>query len=328
MITRRQFLLGSTVVAGGVAVGYWARLPQLPPKLPESIPLEPGQIALTPYVVVDADGITIITPRAEMGQGIHTTLAALVAEELDVELDAVRVAHGPASEHYSNTFMSGPPPHRGRVQHWPTQRTIAQSSIRDAFEKMRKAGAGVRLLLLQAAAERWDCSPEGLSTRAGQVVSKDGRHLDYESLAERAAKFEVPTDPPLKPHTAWRLLGRPLPRVDMISKCTGTAEYAMDVQLPDLLFATVKRNPHIDSPVVSIETSVAEKMPGIHRIVPIRDGAIVIASNTWYAMRAADRLRFQWSPPAYPLDTAGHRAAIQEAMDGDLCASHTRAKRT
>lgn len=317
MIKRRHFLLGSAVVVGGVAIGYWARRPPLPDRLPETIPLEPGQISLTPYVVVDNSGITIITPRAEMGQGIHTTLAALVAEELDVELDAVRVAHGPASEHYSNEFMSGKPPYPGRVHFWPTQRTIAQASIRDGFVKMRKAGAAARALLLQAAAEELNCSLDELSTRGGAVISKSGQQIDYVDLAERAAAFEVPTDPPLKPKSAWRLLGHSLPRVDMVGKCTGTAEYAIDVQLPDLLFATVKRNPHIDSPVVSMDASAAEKMTGVERIVPIRDGAIVIATDTWRAMEAAELIRFEWSPPDYPPDTAGHQTEIQQAFERD-----------
>lgn len=316
MISRRRLVLASAIVAGGVAIGYRA-MPRgnLPRKLPDSIPLAPGEVALTPYVVVDARGIAIIAPRAEMGQGIHTTLAALVAEELDVELAAVRVIHGPASEHYANEFMFGKRKFPDRVHRKPAQATIAQSSIRDAFVKMRRAGAAARHVLIQAAAARLGLEPDTLRTASGVVIAPDGQRLSYESLAEQASTSPVPQDLPLKPTAEWRLLGRSLPRVDMVAKCTGTAEYAMDVALPNLVFAAVKRNPSIDAPVVSMDASKAERMRGVERVVPIRDGAIVIATNTWYAMQAAERIQFEWASADYPDHIDGHREELQRALD-------------
>ena len=220
MATRRGFLLGSAAVVGGLAVGFRIYNMDRPP---DAIGLEPGQSGLTPYVVIDPSGITVITPRAEMGQGIHTTLAALVAEELDVAFEDIRVIHGPASEAYANNVLYGARPMWRRLRYRPTQATGGQTSIRDAYVKMRQAGAAARLMLLQAAAERTAADIETLETREGAVVDADGRAIPYVDLAEAAASIEPPQDPPLKPRAQWRILGRSLPRVDMVAKCTGTA---------------------------------------------------------------------------------------------------------
>lgn len=312
MTTRRQFLIGSAAVAGGVAIGYWLHLPE---RLPGSIEVEPGQRALTPYVVIDKDGITIIAPRAEMGQGIHTTLAALVAEELDAALDEVRVEHGPASEHYSNTIFYGPRPYAGRVHRVPTQATGGQTSIRDAFVKMRRAGAAARIMLMRAAAARLGVDPDTLATRDGAVVDASGREIPYVDLAAAAAEMEPPEDPPLKPRAKWTLLGESLPRVDMHGKCTGIAEYAIDLALPGLLFATVKRNPRLGGEMLGFDASKASNMRGVEQIIPMDKGVIVVATNTWYALRAADEIEFDWGPAPYPETTVGHRERVELEFD-------------
>ncbi len=311
--TRRAFLLGSAAVAGGVAIGYRFRH-RLPRPL-RPLELAPGETALTPYVIVDRSGITIIAPRAEMGQGIHTTLAALVAEELDVAFDQIRVAHGQASEHYSNNALYGEPRFEGWAHSGPTQATGAQSSCRDAFVKMRKAGAAARLVLVQAAARRWGVEPGTLSTHEGTVRDRAGNSLNYVELAQDAAAVAPPDDPPLKAPADWRLLGSSLPRVDMVSKCTGTAEYAMDVSLPDMLYATVKRNPHLGGAMRSYDATRAQTMPGVRHIIPMDNGVIVAATNTWYALQAAEAIDFDWERGPHPATTDGHRKRVEAAFD-------------
>ena len=315
MTTRRAFLIGSAAVAGGVAVGFRRYTSSL---APASVELEPGESALTPYVIIDQDGITIITPRAEMGQGIHTTLAALVAEELDVGFEDVRVEHGPASDHYANHVLYGARPFWRRLRYRPEQATGGQTSIRDAFVKMRQAGAAARLMLIQAAAGRLGVDPETLETKDGEVNGAGGQRLAYADLAVAAAALAPPEDPPLKPREAWRLLGTSLPRVDMVSKCTGSAEYASDVTLPDLLFATVRRSPRLGGEMASYDAEKASGMPGVERIVPMDSGVIVVAKNTWYAMRAAEQIEFQWGPAPYPETSEGHRQRIEQAFDQPL----------
>jgi isoquinoline 1-oxidoreductase beta subunit len=308
MTTRRQFLVGSAAIAGGFVIGC---RPELPDRLPYSIEAGPGQTVLTPYVIIDQGGITVFAPRAEMGQGIHTTLAALVAEELDVALEDIRVEHGPASELYSNTIMYGPPPDPGGIHPFPTQSTGAQTSIRDAFVNMRKAGAAARNGLGQAAAVRLGVDPDTLATRDGVVINPSGREIPYVDLAVAAAEIEPPQDPPLKPREEWRLLGTSLPRVDMHGKCTGTAEYGIDIDLPGLLYATVRRNPRLGGTMLRYDASQAANMRGVERIIPMDTGVIVVATNTWYAFEAARRIEIDWSPARYPETTAGHRRSIE-----------------
>ena len=323
MTTRRYFLIGSAAVVGGVAIGYRLDVPDrlryrrlsLPDRLPDSIEVEPGQTALTPYVVIDKDGITIIAPRAEMGQGIHTTLAALVAEELDVAFEDVRVEHGLASEYYSNNIFYGPRPYVGRTHGVPTQATGGQTSIRDGFVKMRKAGAAARIVLMKAAAVRLGVDLNTLATRDGSVVDTRGNEIPYVDLATAAADIEPPEDPPLKPRSKWKLLGTSLPRVDMPGKCTGTAEYAIDVALPELLYATVKRNPRLGGRLLGFDASKASSMRGVKHIIPMDTGVIVIATNTWYAFQAAEQIEFDWGPAPYPETTAGHHERIERELD-------------
>jgi isoquinoline 1-oxidoreductase beta subunit len=310
--TRRAFLIGSVAVAGGVAVGFRLDRANQTSALLE---LESGQSALTPYVIIDQDGITIITPRAEMGQGIHTTLAALVAEELDVVFEDVRVEHGPASDHYANRIMYDAQPLWRRLRYRPEQATGAQTSIRDGFVKMRKAGAAARLMLVQAAADRLGVAPATLETRNGEVIGAGGQRLAYADLAVAAAALDPPEDPRLKPRKDWRILGTSLPRVDMVGKCTGTARYAIDVTLPELLYATIRRTPRLGGEMVSFDASKAAGMTGVEGIVPMDNGVIVVATNTWYAMRAAAQIEFQWGPAPYPENSEDHRQRIEQAFD-------------
>lgn len=318
MATRRSFILGSVAVAGGVAIGVAVLGRRAAERLGGPTPpsFEPGQVAVTPYVVIDGDGIHIITPRAEMGQGIHTTLAALVAEELDVAFDEIRVIHGPASNVYGNDIFYGPRPLWQQLRHRPTQATGGQTSIRDGFVKMRQAGAAARHMLLAAASNQLGVPVASLQTDQGQVVAPDGQRLPYTDLAEAAARIAPPADPVLKSPSEWKLLGRSQPRVDMVAKCTGTAEYGIDVQLPNLHFATVRRNPHRGATLEDFDASAAESAPGVKAVVPLDDGVIVVASNTWYAMEAARGITFDWAAAAYPDSTAGHHDRIRATFDG------------
>jgi isoquinoline 1-oxidoreductase beta subunit len=330
-ITRRSLLVGSAAVAGGVVFGYWRyKTPYENPLLAE---LKDHQVALTPYVRIDQSGITIIAPRAEMGQGIHTTLAALVAEELDVALDHVNVEHGPASKAYYNGSMleeglwwsaldtSKTAENVRAFTHVPAkflgmQITGGSSSTPDSFVKMRKAGAAARAVLLQAAAKKLNVEVSSLATANGYVVSADGARLPYTEIATLAAEIEAPEDPALKPASEWKILGQSLPRVDMLAKCTGTAEYGIDVQLPGMLHATVKMNPKLGGEMRSFDASRAESMPGVEKIVPLAGGVAVIASNTWLAIKAAKAIEFDWGDAPYPNSSAEQFSLLEDAFLG------------
>jgi isoquinoline 1-oxidoreductase beta subunit len=329
--TRRAFVVTSVAIAGGVAFGYWRY--KTPYENPLLADLEDGENAITPYVLIDQSGITIIAPRSEMGQGVHTTLAALVAEELDVALSDVKVEHGPASKVYYNAkaLEEGLPIASTNVSNFAEgvrdfidvpakllgmQMTGGSTSTPDAYYRMRKAGAAARIALLQAAAARLGKDAALLRTDNGSVVATDGSRIPYTELAEAAALIEPHADPELKPRSEWTQLGRSLPRVDMHDKCTGDAEYSIDVRLPGMLYATLKMNPGLGGAMNGYDATAAQALPGVRKILPLEGGVAVIATNTWYAFKAADAIDFDWAEAPYPPTSAEQFAAVEAAFDG------------
>ncbi|MFN4170893.1 MAG: xanthine dehydrogenase family protein molybdopterin-binding subunit [Pseudorhodobacter sp.] len=325
-IARRTFLIGSAAIAGGVAFGWWQYRRDLPNPM--------GGRALTPYVVIDAEGVALIAPRAEMGQGVQTTLAMLLAEEMDLEPGQFRVLHGPASRAYFNAALleEGVPfaptdegwlaeTARGAM-HVPAkflglQITGGSSSIPDAYDKMRAAGAAARAALVAAAARREGVAEAALRTEAGAVVLPDGTTIPYAELAEAAASSTVPAAPPLKPQSEWRLLGKSQPRTDMEGKVTGTATFTADFRPEGLLFATARTNPALGGAMVSHDATEALALPGVEAVVDIPGGVAVVADSTWTAFRAADLIRFEWEAASYPADTEAMRAEVAASFTPD-----------
>lgn len=327
-IARRSFLIGSAAIAGGVAFGTWRYLTPYPN------PVAGKGAALTPYVVVDGSGITIITPRAEMGQGIHSTLAALVAEEMDLSWDQIRTHHGPPSKAYFNgAMLEEAVPFAPTDDGWLAttarhatqipakflgiQLTGGSTSIPDAYEKMRAAGATARAALVQAASLRLGLPAENLRTDSGAVVTPDGQRIPYTDLAEAAAQVDLPRTPPLKPRSDWKLLGQSLPRTDMIGKCTGTATYSGDIRLPGMKFATIRMNPHLGAPMSGFDATAAKALPGVERIIPLPGGVAVVGQTTWHAMQGAEALVIDWAAAPYPGDSAAMRAGVVAALTSD-----------
>lgn len=319
---RRTFVIGTAAIAGGVLIGGVRLVRPLDNPLEDILSDE--EVALTPYVIIDGSGVSVITPRAEMGQGIHSTLAALVAEELYMELGDVRAIAGPPSSVYANDVLYPPTTsrrellrerlnaRRGSPDRTP-QLTGGQTSVRDGYVKMRKAGAAARSMLIEAAARERGVQADLLRTQGGAVIFPDGSSIPYTHLAAAAAKIDPPSDPPLKPRDQWTVLGKSQPRVDMVGKCTGTAQYSIDTRLPGMLYGVVRRNPRLGGDLKGFDAAAAREMPGVHEIIPLDDGIIVVASNSWFAMQAARAVEVEWGPAPYPSSTAEHRAAVVEA---------------
>lgn len=318
-IARRGFLFGSVALLGGVAFGWYRYATPYGNPLEAALP--DGTTTLNPYVIVDQSGVTVIAPRAEMGQGTHTTLAALVAEEMDLDWSTIRVIHGPASAAYFNSAVLSEgvpfaPTDDSRIANTVRgamdipakflglQITGGSSSIPDGFEKMRLAGAAARMALVEAAAARLNVPAVQLSTENGAVIAPDGTRIPYPDLAVDAAGINLSSEPALKPRESWRLLGRTLPRTDMLAKVTGTETYAIDLRLPGMRFATVRTNPRLSGDMLSFDATNAEAMPGVERIIPLPNGVAVVATNTWVAMQAADAITFDWGPAPYPATSA------------------------
>jgi len=329
-IARRSFLIGSAAVVGGAVFGVYKYKQPHPNPLMTALP--EGASAITPYVRIDGQGVTIITPRAEMGQGIHTTLAALIAEELDVAWDSIRVEHGaPGAVYYNRALLQDGVPFaaldhgsmaegmRGTMgvlaKFMGIQGTGGSSSVPDAFDKMRLAGAAARFALVAAAAERLGVNAATLRTADGAVMASDGQRLPYTELALAAAKVQLPDNPPLKPREQWRYLGKNMPRVDMVGKCTGSATFGIDVRLPGMVFATVRMNPAIGAPIKGFEATTAKAMRGVLQVVALPGGVGVIADNTWRAFQAARTIQCDWAEPLHGATTAVFMGAIDASFD-------------
>ena len=331
-ITRRTFLVGSVAIVGGVLFGTYKYKKSLPNPLDaEHLP---DTVTLNPYLKIDANGVTVITPRAEMGQGVHSMLAMLVAEELDLDWKTIRTEHGPASNSYYNSVLLEPiAPYPSYVQsgmatrlrkltHIPAkflglQVTGGSTSAMDGFDKMRSAGASARLTLIMAAAQHWGVAEAALKTADGFVINEStNQKLSYSELAPAAAKISAPSAPPLRDPAQWRFLGKSMPRVDIPAKSTGTAQYAIDVRLPNMLYATVKMNPHFGAKMKRFDPTKALAMRGVEKVFGLESGFAVLATNTWRAFQAAEAVEVEWEAAAYPVN----QAAIAAALDAGFAA--------
>ena len=325
-IARRKFLFGSVAIAGGVALGVWYL------RSPGTNPLRagPDETTLNPFVLIDREGVTLIAPRAEMGQGTQTTWAALIAEEMDLAWDQVRVLHGPPAQAYYNSALMaenapGPAYGKSAFQHavgeamgtlgkpLRMQVTGGSTAMKDGYERMRAAGAAAREMLKAAAAARLGTDPDLLTTQDGAVIGPDGQRLPYPELASEA-RYHAPREVLLRDPSEWTLLGTPLPRLDMVAKSTGTAEYSIDVRPEGLRFAAIRMSPR-RAGMQRFDAETAETMPGVEKVVDLGDGVAVIATNTWLAQQAVDAIKVDWAPAPYPETTDAIMSEIEAAFD-------------
>lgn len=324
-IARRGFLIGSVAVAGGVAFGAWRYTRPLPDPFDGDLPAD--AVALTPYVVIDAAGITLIAPRADKGQGSRWVQAALIAEELDIDPASARIEPGPVSPaYYNRALLAENLPFLPTDDSWLAdaarsaadiparllglQMTGGSSTVPDGFQKLREAGAVARETLKEAAARREGLDRADLTTEDGHVILPDGRRIPYPALAAEAATLEPVTQIVLRDRAQWRHLGQPMQRGDIVAKSTGTQIYGIDLSLPDMLHATVRAAPEGGAAQIR-DDSAARAMPGVHSILAITGGVAVLVQTTWHAFRAAEALDLQLTAPD---DRPGDSAAIWDSL--------------
>jgi isoquinoline 1-oxidoreductase beta subunit len=227
------------------------------------------------------DSITIVVDRSEMGQGVYTALPMLLAEELEVDLSRIKIVAAPVGEAYVNALNGG-------------QVTGTSNSVVDAWEKLRKAGAQARMMLIAAAAQKWRIEPSACHAANGAVISSQGKTATYGHLAEAAAKMPVPKDVQLKAPAQFRVIGKPLPRLDTPDKVDGSAEFGLDVRLPGMLYAVIALSPTLGGKVGSVDSTAALATPGVRKVVPTATGVVVVADHFWQARKARDALRIKW----------------------------------
>ena len=318
--SRRRFLIVSATASGALLVGWRGGRTQ---DLPYLGAREEAQ-ALGAFIRIEKDGDVIIGARAtEIGQGVKTSLPMLIAEELDVDWNRVRVEQLPYG--YVDTD-------KGPSNKYGDQGAGGSDNIPSAWTELRRAGATARALLVQAAANKWDVGADGLRTASGFVIAPDGRKLGYGELVEAAAALDAPKEPPaLKSPDRFTIIGKPTKTVDAADIVTGRAQFGIDAYLADALVAVILRCPHLDGSVETLDDAEARKVPGVKDVFvihgpkpeepidgPLASGVVVLAENTWAALKGREKLKVDWNAGPWQAESTSALAAkANELLDKD-----------
>jgi isoquinoline 1-oxidoreductase beta subunit len=302
-MTRRAFLKGSlaatglTIAVSTTPFGY---------KLLNASQSKDSNSSFHPNVwfeITSDNRITITLGASEMGQGSHTALAMILADELEADWQQVQVRQGGARKEYLNPLFN-------------LQLAAGSTTVRGFYEILRKAGAAGRSLLVKAAAVQWKVPEAECEALNGIVRHKKGdRHLSYGQLCLTAAQFEVPQDPPLKKAGEFRYIGKRIPRVDIPEKVSGQAVFGLDFTVPDMHFAVLARPPAYGAKPVSYDQKAAEAINGIRRIIPTPHGIAVCATSLDAAWKGRKALNVKWGQGTHP---QLNNDFIEKSLMGDL----------
>ncbi len=269
-LSRRAFLGTSAAAGAGLVIGFY--IPSIA-RAEEASTFSPNA-----YLTITPDGkITIVVARSEMGQGVRTSLPMILAEELEADWKQIAIEQAGASTLFGD------------------QTTGGSASVRTTWDPMRKAGAQAREMLIAAAAQEWNVKPEACKAENSFVAhTATGRKLSYGALATKAGKLPVPDNPSLKT-AGYKIVGKPLPRLDTPSKVNGTAIYGLDFRVPGMKVAVLARCPIIGGKVGTVDDAAAKSSPGVSFVGKIGDSAVaVVADSTWNAIKARRALKITW----------------------------------
>ncbi|MDR6204343.1 xanthine dehydrogenase family protein molybdopterin-binding subunit [Paraburkholderia sp. SIMBA_055] len=285
-----------------------------------------GVFAPNAFIQIDTAGkVTLVIPKVEMGQGVYTSIPMLIAEELEVPLDTVTLDHAPPDEKlFTDPLLGG-------------QLTGGSTSIRYAWEPMRRAGATARTLLVSAAAQQWQVDAASCHAQAGQVIhAASNRSIGYGQLVEAAAKLPAPQNVPLKNPKDFKIIGTAVKRLDSPEKVDGTAMFGLDVRVPDMVYAAIANCPVFGGTLASVDDTNAKKIPGVRQVVKIDNAVAVIGDHTWAAKRGLQALDIKWNEGADAklsmkqivddLANASQRNGAVARKDGDVVHAFSNAK--
>ena len=282
-ISRRDLLQAGA--AGGALYAFHLPLAQA----------APAGFAPNAFIRIAGDGrVTLVMPQVEMGQGVYTSIAMIMAEELDADFAQLTLEHAPPDEaHYANPMLG-------------VQATGNSNSIRAFWKPLRTAGATTRAMLVMAAAQQWGVDTTSCSTAAGQVIhAASGRKLGYGALAPRAASIKPPADVPLKDPKNFTLIGKPLKRFDTPDKVNGKAIYGIDVMPSGIKFAALAASPVFGGKVGQVDDSKAKAVAGVRQVVVLDDLVAVVGDTYWAAKKGLAALTITWNEGAHAnLDSA------------------------
>lgn len=291
---RRKFLMDSAALAGGLVIGFY-----LPLRGGRALAAEAAPKPVYPpnaFIRIAADdSVTIVVNKSEMGQGVYTSLPMLVAEELEADWSKIRVESAPVAAVYNHTGFG-------------MQLTGGSTSIPSSWEQLRKVGASARVLLVRAAAQQWGVPESECRAENGQVIHAGGKQLRYGQLADAAGKLPLPDDVPLKSPRDFKLIGKPVKRLDTPAKVNGSAQFGLDVYLPGMLTVLVARSPVFGGKVKRFDAAEAKKVAGVQGVYQVPTGIAVAATGFWPAQTARNLLEIEWDEgPGAALSTASLR---------------------
>jgi isoquinoline 1-oxidoreductase beta subunit len=342
MGTRRRFILGTLGAATALVVGWSVLPPRQRLTTAQPRPAGPGQAALNGWVKVGSDDtVTVMVPKSEMGQGVLTALAMIVAEELDADFSRMRWENAPIDKIYNNlpVGVDGLPLHPDnqgtvrRVASWMTAKAMREiglmvtggsSSVKDVWEPLRQAGASARAMLVAAAAQAWGVNAAEVQVADGVLSHASGKRARFGDLAQAAARQPLQPDAPLKSPAQFKLIGKPARRIEHPAKLDGSARFGIDALPPGLLYASVLMCPVPGGSVASLDAKPAQNLPGVKQVLAVAGhhggtaGVAVVADNPWRAKQALAAVKVQWNEgPAAGLDSAQVWQRLTSTLDTD-----------
>jgi isoquinoline 1-oxidoreductase beta subunit len=341
---RRTWLLSALGATGALVVG-WGVMPARSRLGSPALMLKTeGDVALNGWIKIAQDGSVVLAmPRSEMGQGVHTALAMLVAEELDVPLQRVRLEQAGADSIYGNVAMlvaslpfhpldseGDHKPVKIKMGEWMVGKiarelginaTGGSSTIADLWDPLRMAAATARASLVQAAAKTWQVPAGDITVADGVIQHASGKSAHYGQMGAAAAG-STPSGVAPKSRQDWKLIGQPAQRSDIPAKVTGQAQFGLDVRLPGMLFAAVRMSPMLGGSVSAMDTKAALALPGVTQVVKLdawgggTGGLAVVGKSTWLARQGAQAVQAQWQAPnTGALDTTRIQAALLNSLN-------------
>ena len=284
LINRRTFLKQSSLVVATAALPGGLTLFNASPTMAGS------DTTFRPHAFVEIaadETVTVWIGQTNLGQGTHTGISMIVAEELDADWDRVRAKMALAADPFKDP-------------HLPMQFTGGSTSIRNRWDMIRKAGAAARQMLVEAAAQQWGLAATDCKTDNGKVLHPDGRSLSYGQLVEVARKLSVPENPPLKDAKDYRIIGSSRPRLDIPDKVNGEPVFGIDVVRPNMLIASVARPSRLGSKPESFDIKAAMAVKGVVKVIPLKEKIAVCADTTHAALKGRGKLNIKWSSGSHP----------------------------
>ncbi|MHA8094389.1 molybdopterin cofactor-binding domain-containing protein [Aquirufa lenticrescens] len=282
--SRRSFIKK----AGATGLTFWLGLSYVKG---ESTSVISTAKSLTPFIKIDANGITIFNPNPEMGQGSYQAVASMIAEELEVSLDQITIKNTGGEKEFGGGQWAG-----------------GSSTVREGYITYRKIGASAKEMLVKAASQTWGVSPDSCTAKEGKVIhAATNRSLKYEELAEAASLLEIPKEPKLKDPKDFKMLGKSVNRPDIPLKVTGKAEFGIDADVPGMLYSSVERCPVIGGTLKTFDATAAMKVPGVVKVVSAErvigkyssTGVAVIAKTYWAALQGRKALKIDWDTKGF-----------------------------